>query len=160
MFANLFNRFTISCATVLILAGFLILVGTDMAKSDEYVCSPMTAQLRHANGEPATGISVRREWFWRGKSGVHNTTTDGEGRFSFPAVAPRRGLFGFLPAEEAVRQIFTASLSSGEFEFLDIHTSGLALNAETQGRVFDLICKVGVEPGKADVGWGTCSFVR
>jgi hypothetical protein len=154
------GRILSKTAAALGCAAIFSMTGAAMAKSDEYVCSPMTGQLIFADGAPAAGVPVQRQWFWRGKSGSDQVSTDSEGRFAFDAVAPKRGLFGLLPAEEAVRQIFTADLPGGAFDFIDVHTSGLDRNAETKGRPFNVRCRADAEPGAADVGWGTCELIE
>ena len=143
--------------------GFLALagltMGTAMARGEEFVCSPMQGQLVTADGVPVAGVDVRREWYWRGKSGETVARTDEEGRFAMAAVHPKRGLFGLLPAEETASQYYFAQLPEGEFEFLNVTHHGLQENGETKGRPFRVQCRMGVKPGKDDVEWGTCTLI-
>lgn len=146
-------------AAILLAVG-LVLIGTMMAKSEEFICSPMTGQLVTADGGPAGGVSITREWFAGGKSGRDTAKTDAEGRFAFAAVHPKRSLLSWLPGEKAVRQVFSADLDTGRFEFLDVHSRGYGRNAETGGKDFNMRCRIGVTPGKGDVGWGTCTLIE
>lgn len=130
-----------------------------MARAEEYLCSPMQGQLVDAEGAPVTDTAVRRHWFWRGKRGEDRTTTDSEGRFHFDAVAPKRGLFGRIPVREAVTQDFFAEMPGGDFQFLYVTTRGLALNAETDGKPFNIRCVTGVEAYADDIHFGTCTLL-
>lgn len=130
-----------------------------MARADKYLCSPMTGQLVHEDGSPVPQTPVRRHWYWRGKRGEDRTVTDAEGRFAFGAVPPRRGLFAMIPAREAVTQDFFAELPDGDMQFLYLTTRGLTLNAETDGRPFNIRCRVDAEPAADDVHFGTCTLV-
>lgn len=129
-----------------------------MAGADEVVCSPMRGQLVDTGGDPVAGVTVQRSWDWRGKSGQDDAVTDAEGRFAFDAVPARRGLFGRLPAQVVVNQSYTAMLPEGPFEFLFISTRSLAPNSETGGPDFDVVCRMGVEPGFDGFHWGTCTL--
>jgi len=131
-----------------------------MARADEYLCSPMSGQLVHADGTPMAEIPVRRHWYWRGKRGTDRVVTDDEGRFAFNGVAPRRGVFAMIPAREAVTQDYFAELPEGDFQFLYLTTRGLTLNAETEGRPFNVRCLVGVEPYADDIHFGTCTLIE
>ena len=140
-------------------AAFLVIGQTPMARAEEYLCSPMTGQLVTPDGAPVPDTPVRRAWFWRGKRGESATTTDAEGRFTFPAVPPKRGLFERIPAREAVIQDFYADLPDGPFQFLYLSTRGLSLNAETLGKPFNVRCRIGVEPYADDIHFGTCTLI-
>lgn len=116
----------------------------------------MQGQLVEAGGAPVAGVTVQRRWDWRGKSGQDTAVTDAEGYFAFDAVPARRGLLGWLPAQVSVNQSFSAVLPEGPFEFLALTTGSLEPNSETGGSPFDVICRVGVEPGFDGFHWGTC----
>lgn len=145
---------------VLALAALVWSIGAPMAKAEEYVCSPMTGRLVDTGGGAVANVTVRREWNWRGKSGSDTTTTDAEGRFGFDAVPAKRGLFGRLPAEEAVVQRYFADVAGGPFEFLFVSSRGLDLNSETDGQAFNVRCTVGAEQGFGGVHWGTCTLAE
>lgn len=120
----------------------------------------MRGRLVMADGSAVAGIEVRRDWTWRGKSGQDVTRTDANGGFSFAEVPARRGLLGFLPAEEAVMQRYFALLDDGPFEFLYITRRDLSKNGETQGAEFNVRCTVGATPGHDGFAWGTCTLTR
>lgn len=132
--------------------------GMTMAKEQEVVCSALTGQLVEPSGAPVVGVEVRRDWSWRGKTGRDVTRTGPDGGFSFPEVPAKRGLLGFLPAEEAVVQRYFAELPAGPFEFLFISRRDLKPGGETAGQPFNLRCKVGVEGSNDDFAWGTCTL--
>lgn len=140
---------------VLVLA---IGLGAGMVSAQEVVCSSMQGQLVDSGGRPVADVTVERRWDWRGKSGRDTSVTDAKGRFAFDAVPAKRGLFGWLSAQEAVNQSFSAEMPEGTFEFLFISTRSLAPNSETGGPDFDVICRIGVEPGFDGFHWGTCSL--
>ena len=146
----------------LLLAGALAVAviagGMTMAKAQEVVCSALTGQLVEPSGAPVAGVEVRRDWTWRGKSGRDVTRTGADGSFSFPEVPAKRGLLGFLPAEEAVVQRYFAELPGGSFEFLFVSRRDLKPGGETGGKPFNVRCKVGVEPGQQGWSWGTCDL--
>lgn len=137
----------------------LIFLGGNMAKAEEVVCSALNGQLVDASGAPVAGVAVERKWSWRGKSGQDVVQTDPSGRFSFPEVPAKRGLFGWLPAEEAVVQRYFAALPEGKFEFLFISRRDLTPGGEAAGRPFNLRCRIGVEPGDDSFAWGTCDLI-
>ncbi|EBA07558.1 hypothetical protein SSE37_22205 [Sagittula stellata E-37] len=147
-------------ARVALAALILIDAETAMARADEYLCSPMSGQLVDADGAPVPDTPVRRAWYWRGKRGEDSTVTDDSGHFSFGAVPPKRGLFEMIPAREAVTQDFYADLPDGAFQFLYLSTRGLTLNAETDGRPFNVRCAIGVEPHADDIHFGTCTLIE
>ncbi len=151
------NRFVTQAALVGL---FVVLTGAGMARADEYLCSPMTGQLVQEDGTPVAGTAVRRHWFWRGKRGEDRTVTDADGRFRFDGVPPRRGLFALIPAREAVTQDYYAELSDGDFQFLYLTTRGLTLNAETDGRPFNVRCVTGIDAYADDVHFGTCTLIE
>lgn len=130
-----------------------------MARSKEYICSPMSGVLKSSSGALASNIVVTRSWFWRGKRGEDSTTTDETGRFEFQAVLARRGFFARFPGNDITEVKFNASLANGEFQFLRVFHDGLQLNGETAGRAFNVSCLTDTKPGKDDVEWGTCSLV-
>ena len=140
--------------------GLMLASGADMARAEEYLCSPMSGQLVHADGSPVPDAAVRRQWYWRGKRGEDTTTTDAEGRFAFEAVTPRRGLFSWIPAREAVTQDYYVDLPDGPFQFLYLTTRGLGLNAETKGRPFNVRCVAEGAPYADDVHFGTCTLIE
>ncbi|MBP0481633.1 DUF6795 domain-containing protein [Sagittula salina] len=141
------------------LAALLFIGSTSVARAKEYLCSPMTGQLVTPEGAPVPDTPVRRSWFWRGKRGEDSTVTDAEGRFSFGPVHPKRGLFERIPAREAVTQDYFADLPEGPFQFLTLSTRGLALNAETMGRAFNIRCRTLLDPYADDIHFGTCSLI-
>lgn len=131
-----------------------------MARSDEFICSPMSGQLISSTGEPSANTPVTRSWFWRGKRGEDKTITDAEGKFAFEKVLARRGLFARLPGSDLAEVKFKAGLPTGEFQFLRVFHDGLQLNGETDGKPFQVACLTDVEPGKDDVEWGTCRLIE
>jgi hypothetical protein len=149
-------RFTLWAAV----ACLFLLVGPEMARAEEYLCSPMSGQLVTEDGTPVAGTAVRRHWYWRGKRGEDRTVTDDAGHFAFGAVSPKRGLFGRIPVREAVTQDFYAELPEGDFQFLYLSTRGLTLNAETEGKPFNIRCVTGIEPHADDIHFGTCTLIE
>ena len=77
--------------------GWAIVGGTMSNAAERLICSPMSGTLIGADGTPAAGVTVRREWIYDRKTGSDSVTTDADGRFALGAVeAPRRGLFAGL----------------------------------------------------------------
>jgi hypothetical protein len=148
----------LSLLVIAALAVTVIVGGMNVAKAQEIVCSAMQGQLVEPSGTPVSGVEVRRDWSWRGKTGRDTTRTGADGSFAFPEVPAKRGLFGFLPAEEVVVQRYYAELPAGPFEFLFVSRPNLKPGAETGGRPFNVRCKVGVEPGFDGFAWGTCEL--
>ena len=140
------------------LLGMSLFAGAGMAKSEEYVCSAMTGLLVHPDGSPAAATVIRRDWDWHGKSGSSTATTDADGRFSFDAVPARRGFFGWLPMEDATSQRFYALLPGGEFNFLYIPDRSVEALHETDGKPFNVLCRLGVKADGDGFHWGTCEL--
>ena len=67
--------------------------------------------LQH--GQPVAHARVSREyrWAWKQHTGVDETTTDGQGRFHFPAIAGRSFTARWLPHEPSVRQTITVEFA-------------------------------------------------
>ena len=139
-------------------AAILAFGGASLAKAEEFVCSAMRGQLVHSDGSPVAGVEISREWTWRGKTDRDMARTDAAGHFAFSAVPAKRGLLGFLPAEDAVVQRYVAKLPEGPFEFLFISRSELSENGEAEGRPFNVRCRVDVVPGFDGFAWGTCEL--
>ena len=118
----------------------------------------MRGRLVMPDGAAVAGVEVRRNWTWRSKSGQDVTRTADDGSFSFAAVPARRGLLGFLPAEEAVSQRYFALMPEGPFEFLSISRRDLAPLGETEGVSFNVRCTVGGPAGHGGFAWGTCTL--
>jgi len=143
-----------------VLIGLIATLGATLANTEELVCSAMRGRLVMPDGSAVAGVTVRRDWTWRGKSGQDVTRTDANGAFSFAEVPAKRGLLGFLPAEEAVMQRYFALLDEGPFEFLYITRRELSKNGETHGADFNVRCTVGATPGHEGFAWGTCTLMR
>ncbi len=143
-------------AVIVVFLGGLLILGTNVASSEEVVCSAMRGQLVLPNGAAVSNVEILRQWSWRGKSGQDRTRTDASGRFAFDKVPAKRGLLGRLPAEEAVMQRYFAELPDGPFEFLYITRHDLTLNGETGGAAFNLRCTAGGEGSRDGFAWGTC----
>ncbi|MEL6915046.1 MAG: DUF6795 domain-containing protein [Pseudomonadota bacterium] len=128
-----------------------------MSSSKLYVCSPMQGQLIGADGRPAAGAQVTREYRYQGKQAFDTVTADAEGRFSFDAVETKPGLFGRVPANIVVIQRYTTDAMGGE-RFLSISSRSLDLNHETGGAAFDVTCNLGEEPSTANFAKSNCTL--
>lgn len=147
--------------TALIIAGLALLLlvgfGGTMSKAEaQYICSPMSGTVMAADGQPAGGASVRREWIYNSKSQSETATTDAGGRFSFDGVpAPRKGWFSGLSTPVVVQRYYV-TIGGADTEVLYVNSRSLDLNHETGGAGFDVICDLSQEPGNGPLGWGVC----
>jgi hypothetical protein len=129
---------TTKLAALFILSLVLVIGVARMARSGEYICSPMRGVLVASDGTAAADMVVTRQWFWRGKRGEESTSTDKSGAFAFSEVPAKKGLFGFLPTSDLAELSFYVELPGGPFEFLNVFHDGLKLNGETKGKDFNV----------------------
>ncbi len=101
---------------------------------------------------------MTRKWAWRGKKGSDVAVTDDQGRFSFDAVEAKRGLFGRLPAEDAITQQFIAEGQLDGAPFLILTPRVGPINHESDGKPFDIICDLGRAPAHGGFWYGTCKL--
>ena len=144
----------LASAAALVLA---ILGGTMSRAADRYICSPMSGTLVGADGAPAAGVTVRRDWIYDRKTGSDTAVTDGAGQFRFDAVtAPKKGLFSLPSTPVVVQRYFVES--GEEAEILYINSRSLDLNHEAGGAAFAVTCDMRKEPGQSEFGWGVCTL--
>ncbi len=124
----------------------------------QYVASPMQGVLIGADGAPAANVPVRRTWAWAGKRGEDRATTDGNGTFSFGAVEAKRGFWGRLPSEDAIRQAFFANTGGEEVQFMSLTPRVGDLNHESDGAPFSVTCDLRKTPGHGGFWFGTCTL--
>lgn len=134
-----------------------ISAATMSQSADRYICSPMQGILTGANGEPAAGIQIRRDWIYDHQSGSDTAMTDQAGRFAFDAVAaPRKGLLSLLSTPVVVQRYYVEG--DGETEILYINSRSLDLNHEAGGAEFSVSCDLGKDATQSEFGWGVCSL--
>ena len=122
------------------------------------LCSPFSGRAMTQAGEPAAGITVVRtwKWGWNDKTGTDRTTTDENGKFSFPVVNGSSFSASLLPHEPNVLQTITAHTDSGEVEIWSATKKTYDLNSEMKGRPVHVKCFVDKEPSADGLYWGTC----
>ena len=92
------------------------------------------------NGEPIEGARIVRRWNWQ-KERSDETTTDVDGRFSFPAVYERH-LIRLFPAEFVVSQSLTVHYQAKEFPFWINSKREVELNSELDGQDLLFNCEL------------------
>ncbi|MEL7126125.1 MAG: DUF6795 domain-containing protein [Pseudomonadota bacterium] len=136
-----------------------VTVGGTMSKADaEYVTSPMSGVLIGPDGQAAGGVTVRRTWDWRGKSGEDRTVTDASGQFAFDGVPAKRGFFQRLAAEDAVRTVFYADYPAGAQNFLVMTPRVGPENHENKGAPISVTCDLRKEPAHGGFWFGVCTL--
>lgn len=135
-----------------------------MLHLSKVLVSKIEGQLvSNSAGEPVAGVMVTRtwEWAWNGKQGEDTTTTDAEGRFSFPEITGRSLTASLLPHEPSIRQQLTATLESEKrsLVILSLQKSDYERNSETKGHPMKVQCRTDLEPDATGFYWGTCQLV-
>ena len=118
----------------------------------------MSGVLIGADGAPAAGVTVRREWIYNDRSETTRVATDSAGRFGFDAVeAPRKRWFSGLSTPVVVQRYY-AETGGGEVEILYINSRSLEPLHETGGATFAVTCDLGKAPSNGPLGWGNCTL--
>ncbi|WP_126979647.1 DUF6795 domain-containing protein [Frigidibacter oleivorans] len=138
----------------------LVLGGGRAAMAEMVLCSQFEGRLVRADGSPAAGIPVRRDWRWsfRDRTGSDSVTTDAEGRFRFDEVRGRSMLGGLLPHEPRILQTVTAGSGGDETILWRSQKANYAPWGEFGGSPRRLICTYGATPDYDGPAYGTCRF--
>ncbi len=146
-------------AFVALLALAFFFGGGGMAMAKPLVlCSAFEGRLVDADGRPAAGYRVTRNWTWAwtGKTGSDSTETDAEGRFHLPEVTGRSLTAGLLPHQPLIRQRITAAGPEAETLIWEADKPNYDRDGELRGRPIRAVCRVGVEPDGSGLFHGTC----
>lgn len=133
--------------------------GGTMSKAEtQYICSPMSGTVIGADGAPAAGVTVRRDWRHNKDSGSDQTTTDGSGNFAFDAVpGPRKRWFSGL-STPVIDQRYFATIGGQEVQIMFLTSTSLSPLHETDGKPFNVTCKLGGESRVGNMGRGFCTL--
>ncbi|MEM6487230.1 MAG: DUF6795 domain-containing protein [Pseudomonadota bacterium] len=146
-------------AVLLVLAvsfGVITAGGPAMAK-EIVLFSAVDGRLVHADGSPATGVRISRNWRRGSREAGDEATTDGTGRFAFPEIAETPGFFAsLLPGSEPTVQRMTAHAESGDVLLWQAIKNSPERHAELEGKPTKIVCRVDAEPGDGGLYWGTC----
>ncbi|MEM9783113.1 MAG: carboxypeptidase-like regulatory domain-containing protein [Pseudomonadota bacterium] len=120
--------------------------------------SAVEGRLVSEDGTPAAGVRVSRTWQrgGEGERGEDDTTTDAEGRFSFPEVTRSSFWAGIIPHTPVIGQTMTAHLPDGELRIWLLSKNSYDRNSELGGRATKIVCRVDKEPDNAGPVFGTC----
>ncbi len=143
----------LSLAAALAAASLLLLpaceVNADMfglfAKKYDVHLSPAVSGRLTKDGQPLAGVKVVRDLNYD-KSFIDSTTTDADGKFSFPAKSIRSSLpGGMFTADIPVIQTINAEFSGKNFLLWATAQHGFEENSELAIRLRQLNCDISVE---------------
>jgi len=103
------------------------------------VFSAVQARLTK-NGVPLKGVTVVRRWEWR-HAREDSTTTDEQGRFSFPPVF-ESSITRLMPIELVIAQALYVKLGSEEQNFWTNSKFSAEEHAEYKGKHMALACEL------------------
>lgn len=122
------------------------------------LCSPFSGTAITQDGEPVPGVVIKRSWVWgwNDNSGLDETVTDANGKFSFPIVTGSSFVASFIPHQPDVKQVITANNGGTELKIWSASKTNYTLNSELDGRKVNVLCYLDKAPSDEGLYWGTC----
>lgn len=112
------------------------------------------------DGKPVQGVEVVQDyhWHWGDKQVKNVTTTDAQGRFSFPVVTGKSMTAGLLPHEPVIDQQILFYYQGKEHQGWFHAKHNYEDLGELHGQPLNLVCDLKDEPvGRPEIGnYGIC----
>lgn len=112
------------------------------------------------NGVPVEGADVTQVTLWKkaGNLPVVKSTTDSQGRFSFPAITRSAGVSNLIPGEIAIVQKINISFNGNDYRGW-LNTKHNFDKEGERGRPLQFLCELTHVPANTGDDFGVCRLI-
>jgi hypothetical protein len=111
------------------------------------------------DGVPLAGAEIRQEVVWsdnKDEIPARETASDGNGRFSFPAVEHTAGALRVVPHQPVILQKLIIRYNGVDYPAWRHTKNSYEENSELEGKRMDLVCELSREPDFEGTHYGIC----